>query len=40
MLKHEYLICMDLHNRLKEQITGSIFTTIINDTLIVNINAR
>ncbi len=40
MLKHEYLICMDICNRLREQVIGSVFTTISNDELIVNINAR
>lgn len=40
MLKHEYLICMDIYNRLKDNINGSVFTTIVNDTLFVKINAR
>lgn len=40
MLKHEYLICMDVQKMLAENVTGSVFTTIINDNLMVNINAR
>lgn len=37
MKKKEYLTCMELHKKLKEEIEGNIFITIENDTLIVHI---
>lgn len=38
MVKHEYLICMDLHKMIKEKVTGTVFAVIDDDTLIVHIN--
>lgn len=38
MYKHEYLICMDLHKKIKEMVTGTVFIVIDNDTLVVHIN--
>ena len=38
MLKHEYLACLELHKRIKENILGDVFVSIDdNDTLIVYI---
>ena len=38
MLKHEYLICMDIHKKLKEEVRGTVFAIIDTDTLVVHIN--
>lgn len=38
MLKHEYLVCMDLHRLIKDKVTGTVFAVIDNDTLVVHIN--
>lgn len=40
MLKHEYLACLELHRRIKEEIIGDVFTTINNDTLVIRILAE
>ncbi len=37
--KKEYLLCVELHKELKRRITGKIFITINEGTLIVNIIA-
>lgn len=40
MLRHEYLACLELHKRLKENILGDVFVSIDeNDSLIIHISA-
>ena len=40
MLKQKYLTCLNLQEKLSEKITGDIFITINDDTLVVHINGR
>lgn len=40
MLREEYLVCMNLHKKLKEKIKGSIFIKIENNVLSIYIDTK
>lgn len=39
MLKKEYLECIEIHKKIKEEVTGNVYITIKDDTLMVYINS-